>query len=291
MIWTLYNFLGPTCTYLFLIYELRWKIRTFWRTVLIRDKIRKFCETAPVFPSTSVVLCSVNRPTFLLPLFPQLPLVINQSQLQDLFHEFPTGSRHRKIAKHVSDNICTATYCTYVHGINTVSEKGRPIHTNYIKSSFQSVNLQIQLGNITPVICVPSEPISCAVTTTTTFPQRLSADKLSVVVTRQWCYGPRRLWANNDNEEQKTTNSTNACQLCLKFYTRKLWKKPTRNGYNFREIIDNARFTSIHNTPLKTRSFSTQQLWFDRSCSESNFKDLKQQFLLSKHSNTKSCIF
>ena len=283
MIWTLYNFLGPTCTYLFLIYELRWKIRTFWRTVLIRDKIRKFCETAPVFPSTSVVLCSVNRPTFLLPLFPQLPLVINQSQLQDLFHEFPTGSQHRKIAKHVSDNICTATYCTYVQGIKTLClKKGRPIYTNYIKSSFESVDLQIQLGNITPVICVPSGLISSTATTTlvgvefnapldtvswrrssqtitwliltnktvqenadkqtqcksekvdnlkysktklplfnttlgqetrwaystthpttTTFLLRLSGENLSVVVTRQWCYGPSRLWANDDDNEQK----------------------------------------------------------------------------------------
>jgi len=153
----------------------------------------------------------------------------------------------------MSPTISAQQHTVHMYTVQTLClKKGRPIHTNYIKSSFQSVNLQIQLGNITPVICVPSEPISSAVTTTTTFPQRLSADKLSVVVTRQWCYGPRRLWANNDNEEQKTTNSTNACQLCLKFYTCKLWKKPTRNGYNFREIHDNARFTSIHNTPLKT---------------------------------------
>ena len=66
------------------------------------------------------------------------------------------------------------------------------------KSSFQSVDLQIQLGSVNPVVRVPSESIS-SVATTTTFPWRLSEDKLSVEVTRQRRYGPSRLCVNDDD--------------------------------------------------------------------------------------------
>ena len=62
------------------------------------------------------------------------------------------------------------------------------------KSSFQSVDLQIQLGSVNPV----AQPIS-SIATTTTFPWRLSEDKLSVEVTRQRRYGPSRLCVNDDD--------------------------------------------------------------------------------------------
>jgi len=70
--------------------------------------------------------------------------------------------------------------------------------SNQGKSSFQSADLQTQLGNVNQVVRAPSGPISSA-RTTTPFPWRLSGDKLLVAVNRQRRCGPSRL-SVNDNE-------------------------------------------------------------------------------------------
>ena len=69
------------------------------------------------------------------------------------------------------------------------------------KSSWQSVDLRTQHGNVSPVVRMPTGPISFT-TTTITFPSQPSGGKPSVAVTREWRYGQRRPCIKDDDEWQ-----------------------------------------------------------------------------------------
>jgi len=77
---------------------------------------------------------------------------------------------------------------------------------SYAKSSFQTADVQIQLGNVDPIVCLPSGPISSAATT-------FSGDKLSDKVTQGRRYAPSRLRANDDDLH----NSCSFPRICCSY--------------------------------------------------------------------------
>jgi len=88
------------------------------------------------------------------------------------------------------------------------------LHTRpcYVRSSCQSVDLMTQRGNVSPVIRVPSGPLSFVVTTTT-FALPPSGGKPSVKVLQNVRCGSRRLHVNDDDTALLTPNSLG--ETCL----------------------------------------------------------------------------